>query len=85
MNILVYTICSTMHYSDVDDLVDSFNTSCNEILNEITPLKVKKQKSRKHPWFNGEVCALRKECRRAEWKNDYLWIPEIVQFWSCWI
>ncbi len=74
----------TAQFSNVDGLVDSFNTSYTGILNEIAPLKVRKLKSRNQPWINREVCVLRKECRTAErkWRKDKLQISSVIAKFS---
>ncbi len=60
----------------VDELTNSFNSSCLEILNVVAPLKSKNTKPKNQPWFNHNIKALRKDCRRAErrWKKDKLQI-----------
>ncbi len=76
----------------VDELTNSFNSTCLEILNVVAPLKSKKTKPKNQPWFNHNIKVLRKDCRRAErrWKKDKLQISyqllqsSLSKFLSLW-
>ncbi len=60
--------------SDLDILVDSFNSECSGILDSIAPFKKVKSKTVSQPWFNAESHLLRQKWRQAErrWKSDKL-------------
>lgn len=58
----------------LEELVDQFNSSCLEILDAVTPVKVRGRKVKSQPWLNSTTRALRQECRMAErkWVKDKL-------------
>ncbi len=60
--------------SDLDILVDSFNSECSGILDSIAPFKKVKSKTVSQPWLNAESRLLRQKWRQAErrWKSDKL-------------
>lgn len=59
-----------------DELVDSFNNVCSEILDNVAPFKMRCQKVKKRPWLNDVTRNLRRVCRLAEhkWQKDKLQI-----------
>lgn len=59
-----------------DELVDSFNHVCSEILDNVAPFKMRCQKVKKRPWLNDVTRNLRRVCRLEErkWLKDKLQI-----------
>ena len=59
-----------------DELLYNLNSICGTILDDIAPMKTKRQKSIPEQWVNNTTRTLRQACRRAErkWKKDKLQI-----------
>ena len=58
----------------VEDLLDTYNSTCMDILDSVAPFRVKRIKALVEPWLNDSTRALRRSCRRAErkWNKDRL-------------
>lgn len=64
----------------IDEYFNSFNSVCNEILDEIAPLKYRELKTQSQPWMNNEIHTSRQICRKAEqkWKKDRLLVLFVI-------
>ncbi len=73
---ITYELESNCLGGNPDELVNKFNGLCSDILDVVAPFKLKKTRSRVHPWFNDETRAIRQKWRKAErkWKRDKLQI-----------
>ncbi|KAK7889258.1 hypothetical protein WMY93_024818 [Mugilogobius chulae] len=60
--------------STVDELIQTFDSSCTSVLDCVAPFKAWSPKTVSEPWLNDHTRALRRESRRAErrWKKDRL-------------
>ena len=63
--------------SDVEPLFSHFNLTFYRILAEVALLKTRSSKTRPKSWINDRTRAVRRECRRTEyrWKKDILQMP----------
>ncbi len=73
---ITHEIESSCLGANPDELVNTFNGICSNILDAVAPFKLKKTRSCVHPWFNDETRAIRQKWRKAErkWKRDKLQI-----------
>lgn len=56
--------------ADTAQLIEIFNTTCTDILDQVAPLKSLryKNKSNTQPWINDHTRSIRQKCRKAECK-----------------
>ncbi|XP_024122542.2 uncharacterized protein LOC112143035 [Oryzias melastigma] len=71
----LFDINSFKSFYDVDSFMNSFNSHCETILNEVAPVRVKIAYPKlSHPWMNEEIRSSRRLCRKVErlWKSTNL-------------
>ncbi len=57
-----------------EELLFCFSSTCQTILDNVSPLNIRRYKPKTQPWLNSTTQSLRQLCRRAErkWKKDML-------------
>lgn len=71
---LVQDLLNSVAFTDTEQLMNSFISTCSDVLDSVAPIKAMRSKPKQEPWLNDITCAARRECRRAEhwWKKDNL-------------
>ena len=67
--------CLLSGYDNPEVLIQSFNSYCLTILDEVAPVKSNYVSQKKHrPWLNDSILSLKRKCRRVEriWKSTRL-------------
>lgn len=65
---------------DIDLMVNSFNTHCSSILDEVAPMVTRKLLAVNHsPWLNENIYNFRRKCRKVErlWKSTHLQVHRL--------
>ena len=67
---------SDLENISAEEILSSFNSTCSNILDLISPFKDRRPKPVTEPWLNDYTRSLRRTCRRAErkWKRDKLYV-----------
>uniref|UniRef100_A0A8C5I3C7 Reverse transcriptase domain-containing protein n=1 Tax=Gouania willdenowi TaxID=441366 RepID=A0A8C5I3C7_GOUWI len=70
---------------DTEQLMNSFTSTCSEVLDSVAPLRAICPKPKQEPWLNDTTRTARRECRRAErrWKKDHLEVSHQI-LRECW-